>query len=89
MHPTVSALFVIQIDSKGIPGCLTPVTSEESGIDLLQNMATEQEVEIDRDTLLSDNGFFVHPDRNDDVTGCWLIAAEACYHDEWYEKEWS
>jgi hypothetical protein len=68
-------LYVIQIDSRGIPGQLTAVHSFDAGIDLLARLASEQGVTVDRDTLTDENGFFVNSDSND-ATGCWLIMSE-------------
>jgi hypothetical protein len=66
-------LFVIQIDQIGFPSSLKRVNSHKEGIDLLVQLAKENEVKITRKALQEDLGFSVD---KDEATGCWLIAAD-------------
>ena len=68
--------FIILIDSKGIPGKLIPVSTVEEGYDRLMALAAENGVEVTRDVVSEDQGFFVEPNSNHDATGFWLVMPE-------------
>ena len=66
-------LFVIEIQEDSTPGLLISVNSEDEALDLIERLARENEVTIDRDTISKEHGFYYGDNA---VSGCWMIASE-------------
>lgn len=66
-------IYVVQINDAGNPTQVDPVASHSQALDLLERLAKENEVQIDRETLKTQHGFFISQDDNTNGAGCWMV----------------